>query len=123
VEIIATWSQRQVVIEIADDGPGIPADVMDALGEPYITTRPARTRSQIKDGGPSGLGLGFFIAKTLLERSGATVTLDNRERPRHGAIVKISWPREVFERKEATALALPARRAEPQRVDADGGVH
>jgi two-component system, sensor histidine kinase RegB len=123
VEITATWSQRQVVIEIADDGPGIPADVMDALGEPYITTRRARTRSQIKDGGPSGLGLGFFIAKTLLERSGATVALDNRERPRHGAIVKISWPREVFERKEAAALALPARRTEPQRVDADGGVH
>ena len=38
-----------------------------------ITTRPARPRGQVKDGEPSGLGLGFFIAKTLLERSGATV--------------------------------------------------
>ena len=82
VEIAARWSARQVAIEIADDGPGVPADVMDALGEPYITTRPARPRGQIKDGEPSGLGLGFFIAKTLLERSGATVTLDNRQWPR-----------------------------------------
>jgi two-component system sensor histidine kinase RegB len=77
----------------------------------------------MRDGGPSGLGLGFFIAKTLLERSGATVTLDNRERPRHGAIVKVSWSREVFERREASALALPARRSEPQRIDAEDGVH
>jgi two-component system, sensor histidine kinase RegB len=123
VDIAARWSARQVVIEIADDGPGVPADVMDALGEPYITTRPARPRGQIKDGEPSGLGLGFFIAKTLLERSGATVTLDNRQRPDRGAIVKISWPREVFERKQVTMPAMTDQRANLQRTDADSGVH
>jgi len=106
VEITARWSAQEVAITIADDGPGLPADVMDALGEPYVTTRPTRPRGQTKDGEPSGLGLGFFIAKTLLERSGATINLDNRERPHHGAIVKISWPREVFERKQAASTAV-----------------
>ncbi|HZT50143.1 MAG TPA: ActS/PrrB/RegB family redox-sensitive histidine kinase [Hyphomicrobiaceae bacterium] len=122
VEITASWSARQVMIEIADDGPGFPVDVMDALGEPYVTTRPAKSRSQIKDGGPSGLGLGYFIAKTLLERSGATVTLDNRPRPKHGAVVRVSWPREAFERKGATA-ALPDWRGAPRRLDADRSIH
>jgi two-component system, sensor histidine kinase RegB len=39
------------------------------------------------------MGLGFFIAKTLLERSGADVSLANKPAPDHGAIVRISWPR------------------------------
>jgi two-component system sensor histidine kinase RegB len=123
VEISARWSARQVAIEIADDGSGVPADVMDALGEPYITTRPVRPRGQIKDGEPSGLGLGFFIAKTLLERSGATVTLDNRKWPEHGAIVKISWLRDVFEKKQATMPAMAFEGAGVQQADADGGIH
>lgn len=123
VEIAARWSARNVVIEIADDGPGVSPDVMDALGEPYVTTRQERPRGQTKDGEPSGLGLGFFIAKTLLERSGASVTLDNRERPGHGAIVKISWPREVFERKQATLPAATAERSGLQQAAADGGIH
>ena len=123
VEISAKWSARHVTIEIADDGSGVPADVMDALGEPYITTRPARPLGQIKDGEPSGLGLGFFIAKTLLERSGATVTLDNRKRPEHGAIVKISWQRDVFERKQATMPAAGSEGIGLQLTDADGGIH
>jgi two-component system sensor histidine kinase RegB len=123
VQISAKWSARHVTIEIADDGSGVPADVMDALGEPYITTRPARPRGQIKDGEPSGLGLGFFIAKTLLERSGATVTLDNRKWPEHGAIVKISWQRDVFERKQATMPAAASEGVGLQQTDADGGIH
>ena len=86
---------------------------MDALGEPYITTRPARPAVRSKDGEPSGLGLGFFIAKTLLERSGATVTLENRQRPDHGAIVNVSWPREVFESKQAGARLGRAGAADP----------
>jgi two-component system, sensor histidine kinase RegB len=123
VEIRARWSARQVAIEIVDDGSGVPDDVMDALGEPYITTRPVRPRGQIKDGEPSGMGLGFFIAKTLLERSGATVTLDNRKWPEHGAIVKISWPRDVFERKQAIMPAMPHEGVTLERADADGGIH
>src|SRR5262249_11156555 len=123
VEIAARWSARQVVIEITDDGRGVPADVMDALGDPYITTRPARPRGQTKDGEPAGLGLGFFIAKTLLERSGATVGLENRQRPAPGAIVKISWPRVAFERKEGSAAANQEGRGNPEPAGADRSVH
>jgi two-component system sensor histidine kinase RegB len=112
-----------VTIEITDDGHGVPADVMDALGDPYITTRPARPRGQTKDGEPAGLGLGFFIAKTLLERSGATVALENRPRPAHGAIVKISWPRPVFESKQGSAPSLEAARGSADEADIDHGVH
>jgi two-component system sensor histidine kinase RegB len=122
VEITATWNAREVAITIADDGPGLPADVMDALGEPYVTTRPARPRGQTKDGEPSGLGLGFFIAKTLLERSGATISLDNRERPQRGAIVKISWPREIFERKPAAGAAM-TELGNLQGADMEGSIH
>ncbi len=122
VEISATWSARDVMIAIADDGPGVPADVMDALGEPYITTRPSRPRGQTKDGEPSGLGLGFFIAKTLLERSGATIVLENRARPDRGAIVRISWPRPAFEKKQAPAPVAPEPRASLQDLELEGGV-
>jgi two-component system, sensor histidine kinase RegB len=101
VEITARWSARDVVITIADDGPGVPPDVMDTLGEPYITTRPSRPRGEAQDGEPSGLGLGFFIAKTLLERSGAVVTLDNRGQAARGAIAKVTWPRATFEKGPA----------------------
>ena len=47
-----------------------------------------------------GLGLGFFIAKTLLERSGAKMSLQNRPFPQRGAVVKIRWKREEFERAQ-----------------------
>ena len=111
MEITATWSAREVVITIADDGPGVSPLVLDALGEPYITTRPAPHTPQSTDGAPSGMGLGFFIAKTLLERSGATVTLENRPAPASGAVAQVSWPRAVFE-EPRTAAQTPAP-AEP----------
>jgi two-component system sensor histidine kinase RegB len=50
-----------------------------------------------------GLGLGFFIAKTLLERSGATLTYENRSSPERGAMVRVRWDRIDFERKMALA--------------------
>ena len=106
VEITATWTAREVAISIADDGAGIPPPVLDALGEPYVTTRPAAPTGLSPDSEPSGMGLGFFIAKTLLERSGAAVSLENNG-PLGGAVAIVSWRREVFEGR-ATA---PAERA------------
>ena len=99
VEVGALWSAEDVVVTIGDDGPGFPPDVMDSLGEPYVTTRRGHSGRDGQRGG--GLGLGFFIAKTLLERSGATVSLENRTAPLHGAVVRISWPRSVFEQPVA----------------------
>jgi two-component system sensor histidine kinase RegB len=108
VEVRATWSAREVAITITDDGPGISPLVLDALGEPYVTTRPARHLERTRDGQPHGMGLGFFIAKTLLERSGATVTLENRPASAAGAIATVSWPRRDFEGAE-TAGHGPAQ--------------
>jgi two-component system sensor histidine kinase RegB len=114
VDITAAWSARDVVITIADDGPGVSPLVVDALGEPYITTRPAPRTPQSKDGAPSGMGLGFFIAKTLLERSGATVTLENRQAPDTGAVAQITWPRAVFE--EVPPGGQPPTLAQPMQA-------
>ncbi len=102
VEITATWTSRDVLITIVDDGPGIPLPVLDALGEPYITTRPSPHPGQGTDGEPSGMGLGFFIAKTLLERSGAVVVLENRAKPATGAMAHVTWRRDVFEARPAS---------------------
>jgi two-component system sensor histidine kinase RegB len=95
VEVSARWDSERVVVTIADDGAGFPPNVIDRLGDPYVTSRPLGDRQRQGKGG--GLGLGFFIAKTLLERSGAELQLANRDPPAHGAIVEISWPRAAFE--------------------------
>ena len=73
VTIKAVWDGRRVTIVITDDGPGFPPDLLSRLGEPYLTTR-ARDRDDPRQPeGAGGLGLGVFIAKTLLERTGATL--------------------------------------------------
>jgi two-component system sensor histidine kinase RegB len=59
------------------------------------------TRQDAGRGG--GLGLGMFIAKTLLERSGASLEFRNSSGPGEGAIVNVAWPREVFLNPEAAA--------------------
>lgn len=96
VEIAAQWDDEVVLITIADDGPGFAPDIFESLGEPYVTTRSAERQPIGGKKEAAGLGLGFFIAKTLLERSGARVSLDNRTPPATGAKVRITWPRALF---------------------------
>ena len=96
VEVEARWSKDEVTIVIADDGGGFPSHVLEQLGEPFVTTRSAQTERETTDE-HVGMGLGFFIAKTLLERSGATLELANRPLPQGGAVVTVSWPRAKFE--------------------------
>jgi len=55
-------------------------------------------RRATTDGEESGLGLGFFIAKTLLERSGASIDFENRTFPDRGAVIRVHWARSDFER-------------------------
>ena len=93
VEIDARWTPLQVSITVRDDGPGFRQDVFDRLGDPFVTTRPGYGEETGEAGRHEGMGLGFFIAKTLLERSGATVSLANRPAPAHGAVVHVRWPR------------------------------
>ena len=102
VTIIGRWTDREVRVEILDDGPGYDPDIIDALGEPYVTTRPAVARGQTAAPVSSGLGLGIFIAKTLLERSGARVTFSNRVAPARGAAATVIWSREAFENSPVT---------------------
>jgi two-component system sensor histidine kinase RegB len=94
---MALWDDHEVSITVSDDGPGFSPEVMDTLGEPYVTTRPSGQRAKGNPTEGSGLGLGFFIAKTLLERSGARVTVSNRSGPASGAAVRVSWPRSEFD--------------------------
>lgn len=94
VTVSAEWTGQLVEITVADDGAGFGHDVIDTLGEPYVTTRAARGKGM--NGETSGMGLGFFIAKTLLERSGAELSFSNRDFPETGAVIRITWPREAF---------------------------
>jgi two-component system sensor histidine kinase RegB len=102
VEIAADWSGDKVTVAINDDGPGFPPEIMDRMGEPFVTGRRRRQRAANEN---PGLGLGFFIAKTLLERSGATLALENRQFPSRGAIVRVSWGRADIERHLVGAAA------------------
>ena len=122
-----------IEIEIVDDGPGFPADILPRLGEPYVTSRPqgkarralaAQIASSVAAATPGrkgrkaktmpapepvaiapsqgGMGLGFFIARTLLERTGGKVAVgpgegaSDRSQPR-GARVAVRWPRPALE--------------------------
>jgi two-component system sensor histidine kinase RegB len=95
VLVTARFDAETISVEVRDDGPGFAPEVLSKLGEPYVTTRPGAEGSRT---GHIGMGLGFFISKTLLERTGAVVTFQNG-RPR-GAIVSARWPRARIEAGE-----------------------
>jgi two-component system sensor histidine kinase RegB len=97
VEVDARWTPAQVSITVRDDGPGFHENIFDRLGDPFVTTRPGYGEDTGEAGRHEGMGLGFFIAKTLLERSGATVSLANRPAPDHGAVVHVVWPRSLID--------------------------
>jgi two-component system sensor histidine kinase RegB len=96
VVVEARWSTAEVMVAVRDDGPGFAQEIIDRLGDPFVTTRKgygAGDEGAALEQQHEGMGLGFFIAKTLLERSGADVSLANKPAPDHGAIVHISWSR------------------------------
>jgi two-component system sensor histidine kinase RegB len=105
VEILAQWTVDEVRITISDDGPGFAPEVLDRLGAPYVTHRRPGLREPgaDEDDAAFGLGLGFFIAKTLLERSGAKLSLKNQMAPLHGATVTVMWHRPDFEQPPVAA--------------------
>lgn len=86
VEIDIVWSSSSIAITVHDDGPGFSQTLMDRIGEPYISTR-------TQDG--EHMGLGLFIAETLLERTGAVLRFDNH--PDGGARVELVWRRAQLE--------------------------
>lgn len=94
VSLVARWDETHVELSIKDDGPGFALDLISRLGEPYLTSRP-HEHNAADPAARGGLGLGVFIAKTLLERSGAALTFTNTD-PKGHACVHISWPRSAL---------------------------
>ncbi|WP_171175144.1 sensor histidine kinase RegB [Ruegeria sp. HKCCD8929] len=105
VWVEAEWTTDQITIGIMDDGRGYPPQMIGRIGDPFVRRRRAeshlKTRPEYE-----GMGLGLFIAKTLLERSGAELSFANGSDPyqsltdkpeRRGAIVKVVWPRNLID--------------------------
>ncbi len=84
INIILNSDEKKVDVLINDDGPGFPKDIVEVLGEPYIKSKSQNVSSN------SGLGLGTFLGKTLLERQFANLTF-SEDNKLGGASVKISW--------------------------------
>ena len=81
VRVIGRFDSRSVSIEVRDDGPGFAPEILARLGEPYVTSR---ADAELSRNSHIGMGLGVFIAKTLLERTGAKVTFHNARPARGG---------------------------------------
>jgi two-component system sensor histidine kinase RegB len=97
VTIEGSWNARDVALVVSDDGPGFPSNVLRQIGDPYL--RSAKEGRRAKDEG--GLGLGLFIAKTLIERSGARLSISNG--PQGGAVARVVWPRSALEPSRSSA--------------------
>ena len=89
VKITLRSNDKIIEIRISDDGPGIPEDVIKIIGEPYIKSKSKELSSN------SGLGLGTFLGKTLLERKNAKL-LFKRNSELGGALVIVSWDTSNF---------------------------
>lgn len=108
VWVESDWTKDRITVRIMDDGRGYPPHLIGRLGNPFIRTR--RTEADRRQRpGYEGMGLGLFIAKTLLERTGAELSFANgaegdvshHERlKKRGAIVEVSWPRDRIEARE-----------------------
>ena len=101
VQVESTWTGDKVVLRIVDDGMGFPPSVLGRLGNPFLRRRTG-TESRNARPGYEGMGLGLFIAKTLLERSGAKVSFSNgggkvTGTGATGAIVTVEWPRDAVD--------------------------
>ena len=93
VTVAAHIEAQRIEICVSDDGPGFANDILPRLGEPWLTSRPASGDMTAQ----SGMGLGFFIAKTLLERTGGQVTATNKALSEKGAEIKVTWSRALLE--------------------------
>lgn len=91
VMLDTNWDDDALWVEVIDDGRGFDDEVLARIGEPFVTKRSRSTQS-------GGLGLGLFIAKTLLERSGASLIFKNSSNTNsQGASILIKWPRTSIE--------------------------
>jgi len=108
ITLEARWDNAILTITVDDDGPGFAPEIFEVLGEPYITSRPGHRAPgetelmpEASMDGHEGMGLGFFIAKVLLEQTGARVLAANP--PGGGARVAVTWARGVVDGPEPPA--------------------
>ncbi len=91
VILTAEWDKDMITLYIDDDGPGFDPTITGRLGQPYVTTRSRQKQKTVLAG---GLGLGVFIATTLIERTGGSVTF--KRAPLGGARIEAKWPRYIL---------------------------
>jgi two-component system sensor histidine kinase RegB len=106
------WTQDQLRAVIGDDGPGYPLDLIGRIGDPFVRHR---SPAPAERPGYEGMGLGLFIAKTLLERSGARLDFENGVPPvpgepaefarPSGAVVTVVWPRALVAPEDGSGRA------------------
>ena len=104
------WTADTISIRIVDDGTGFPPHLIGRIGDPFVGRRKTQSEGQDRPG-YEGMGLGLFIAKTLLERSGAELSFANGSDPymtapdtaKHtGAIVEVKWPRDTIDARHGS---------------------
>jgi two-component system sensor histidine kinase RegB len=105
VWIETRWSKDMISVRIMDDGEGFPPQLLGRLGDPFMGRKRQRRRDTTRPE-YEGMGLGLFIAKTLLERSGASLRFANGAdeagyHSKHvGAVVEVRWPRDKIDARE-----------------------
>jgi two-component system sensor histidine kinase RegB len=117
------WTEDLISVRILDDGRGYPSHLIGRIGDPFVRRRKSdadrSTRPEYE-----GMGLGLFIAKTLLERTGAELTFSNGSDPyqnitsdknRRGAIVEVVWPRAMID-AQTDDNAIPIGSNQPIEV-------
>ncbi len=123
VWVEANWNQSVVSLRIIDDGRGFPPQLLGRIGDPFVRRRKTNVERQQRPE-YEGMGLGLFIAKTLLERSGAELTFSNGgdpyradgDAPHVGAIVEVVWERQKIDARSGENAIPQNRRNEPIRA-------
>lgn len=110
VWIEARWTAETITVRIIDDGDGFPPHLLGRIGDPFMSQRKKRSTNPRRPE-YEGMGLGLFIAKTLLERSGAKLRFANgadEASSQIGAIIEVRWPRRKIDAKDGDH-AVPIR--------------
>lgn len=124
--IETSWTNDSISIRIIDDGRGFPPHLIGKIGEPFVRNRKTDADRKIRPE-YAGMGLGLFIAKTLLERSGAELSFANGSDPhrskssrtgkeRSGAIVKVTWPRSRIDAQARENIGLITGENQPIKI-------
>lgn len=120
VWIESTWTEGTISVRILDDGRGYPPHLIGRIGDPFVRRRRNEGDRKTRPG-YEGMGLGLFIAKTLLERTGAELKFANGpgkaggRTPRTGAIVEVVWPRDSLDSR-ARGNEVPIGENQPIQV-------